>query len=83
MFQDPATLGITGVLCVTATIMSMHQVSQVTLVSRGAARAARRASTPPVGSVESDDETFALTFSAFSALRRTLSSSDVRRPIPN
>lgn len=83
MFQDPATLGITGVLCVTATIMSMHQVSQVTLVSRGAARAARRASTPPVGSVESDDETFALTFSAFLALRRTPSSGDVRRPIPN
>ena len=77
MFQDPATLGITGVLCVTATIMSMHQVSQVTLVSRGAARAARRASTRPLDPVESDDETFALTFSAFSALRRR---SRRRRP---
>jgi hypothetical protein len=43
MFQDPVTLGITGVLCVTATIMSMHQVRQVALVSLGATfcRAAR------------------------------------------
>jgi len=56
MFQDPVTLGITGVLCVTATIMSMHQVRQVALVSLGATRAARRATTPPVESVESDDE---------------------------
>lgn len=26
MFQDPATLGITGVMCITATIVSMYQV---------------------------------------------------------
>ena len=47
MFQDPATLGITGVMCVTATIISMHQVRRMTFVSRGETRAERHASTLP------------------------------------
>jgi hypothetical protein len=79
MFQDPVTLGITGVLCVTATIMSMHQVRPVALVSPGATRAARRATTPPVESVESDDEKHGADFFPAPPEARER-ARDVRRP---